>query len=119
MPSVGCSSALKRNRLVALLIDQDAHDEGAFVPFFGQMASTPRGPAVFHLRTGAPLIFARSHRLSGERYRIKVTRIDTTNFPDPDSLTAHMTGLLETAIRETPEQWLWLHRRWKTLPPAS
>ena len=115
----GVLSALKRNRLVALLIDQDAHEEGAFVPFFGHLASTPRGPAVFHLRTGAPLLFARSVRLPGERYRIQIERVDTTGFTDPDALTAHMTGLLESAIRETPEQWFWMHRRWKTLPPAS
>jgi Kdo2-lipid IVA lauroyltransferase/acyltransferase len=115
----GVLSALKRNRLVALLIDQDAHEEGAFVPFFGRLAATPRGPAVFHLRTGAPLIFARSHRLPGERYRIDINRIDTTGYTDPDVLTAHMTTLLEMAIRNTPEQWFWMHRRWKTLPPAS
>lgn len=115
----GVLSALKRNRLVALLIDQDAHEEGAFVPFFGRPASTPRGPAVFHLRTGSPLIFVRSARLPGERYRLQFSRVDTGGITDADVLTAKMTELLETAIRETPEQWFWMHRRWKTLPPAS
>jgi KDO2-lipid IV(A) lauroyltransferase len=112
-------SALKRNRCVALLIDQDAHEDGAFVPFFGRPASTPRGPAVFHLRTGAPLVFARSIRLPGERYRIHCTRLNTDGITDPDRITALMTEELEAAIRETPEQWFWMHRRWKTLPPVS
>lgn len=115
----GVLSALKRNRLVAIMIDQDAHEDGAFVPFFGQLASTPRGPAVFHLRTGSPLIFAHSVRLPKDKYRIRFTRTDTTSFPDADSLTAHMTRRLESAIRETPEQWFWMHRRWKTSPPKS
>ncbi len=115
----GVLSALKRNRCVALLIDQDAHEDGAFVPFFGRLASTPRGPAVFHLRTGAPLVFAHSIRLPGERYRINLTRFDTQGVENADELIAAMTARLEAAIRETPEQWFWMHRRWKTRPPAS
>ena len=114
----GVLAALKRNRCVAILIDQDAHEDGAFVPFFGRPASTPRGPAVFHLRTGAPLIFARCIRLPGERYRIQFEKMNTKGITDPDVLTAQMTSKLEAAIRETPEQWFWMHRRWKTLPPA-
>ncbi|MDD5087530.1 MAG: lysophospholipid acyltransferase family protein [bacterium] len=115
----GVLSALKRGRLVAMLIDQDAHEDGTFAPFFGTPASTPRGPAVFHLRTGAPLIFARSVRLPGERYRIDIERFDATGCTDPDDLTARMTARLEAAIHETPEQWFWMHRRWKTHPVAS
>jgi Kdo2-lipid IVA lauroyltransferase/acyltransferase len=115
----GVISALRRNRLVALLIDQDAHEDGAFVPFFGRLASTPRGPAVFQLRTGAPLIFAQSVRLPGERYRIRLTGVDTMGIDDADVLTAKLTAQLEAAIRETPEQWTWMHKRWKSSPPAS
>lgn len=115
----GVLSALKRKRLVAILIDQDAHEDGAFVPFFGRPASTPRGPAVFHLRTGAPLIFGYATRLPGERYRMHYERIDSTGITDADELTALLTHKLETAIRIRPEQWFWMHRRWKTLPPKS
>jgi KDO2-lipid IV(A) lauroyltransferase len=115
----GVFTALRENRIVAILMDQDARDDGAFVPFFGQPASTPRGAAVFHLRTGAPLIFARSQRLPGERLRIRLTRTDVPNIAQADALTAYMTAQLEAAIRETPEQWFWMHRRWKTRPPAS
>jgi KDO2-lipid IV(A) lauroyltransferase len=115
----GVLSALKRNRCVALLIDQDAHEEGAFVPFFGRLASTPRGPAVFHLRTGAPLVFVQSTRLPGERYRVEFRQVDSSGTEDADEITARMTAMLEAAIRETPEQWFWMHRRWKTLPPRS
>jgi KDO2-lipid IV(A) lauroyltransferase len=115
----GVLSALKRNRLVAILIDQDAHQEGAFVPFFGRLASTPRGPAVFHLRSGSPLIFAESHRLPKDQYQIIISRFNTDGLTDADQITAGMTAILEGAIRNTPEQWLWMHRRWKSLPIES
>jgi KDO2-lipid IV(A) lauroyltransferase len=115
----GVLSALRRNRAVAILIDQDAHEDGAFVPFFGQLASTPRGAAIFHLRTGAPLVFAHSVWLPGNRYRILHSPFDTRGIAEADELTARMTERLETAIRETPEQWTWMHRRWKSSPPKS
>jgi KDO2-lipid IV(A) lauroyltransferase len=99
---------------VAILIDQDAHEDGAFVPFFGRLASTPRGPAVFHIRTAAPLVFAHSTWLPGDRYSIRISEVDSQGEQDPDVLTARLTAILEAAIRETPEQWLWMHRRWKT-----
>jgi len=114
----GVLSALKRHRIVAILIDQDAHEDGAFVPFFGRLASTPRGPAVFHLRTGAPVIFASSVLLPGDKYKIHLVRVASQPAEDADALTARFTKMLEDAIRETPEQWLWMHRRWKTRPPA-
>jgi Kdo2-lipid IVA lauroyltransferase/acyltransferase len=114
----GVLMALKQNRIVAMLIDQDAHEDGAFVPFFGRLASAPRGPAVFHLRTGAPVIFASSIHLPGDKYKIRLVRVIPEPNEDADALTARMTKMLEDAIRETPEQWLWMHRRWKTRPPA-
>jgi Kdo2-lipid IVA lauroyltransferase/acyltransferase len=115
----GVMTALKRNRLVAMLIDQDAHEDGVFVPFFGRPASTPRGPAVFHVRTGAPIIFVTCIRLPGDRYRIRFDRFDSQGETDPDIITARLSERLEQAVRETPEQWLWMHRRWKTSPSAS
>jgi KDO2-lipid IV(A) lauroyltransferase len=117
----GVLSALHRNRLVAILMDQDAHEAGAFVPFFGRAASTPKGPAIFHLKTGAPLIFAHSRRVSYERYIIHFEELDTTALEnrDAETITALATRRLEEAIRETPEQWFWMHRRWKTPQPES
>jgi Kdo2-lipid IVA lauroyltransferase/acyltransferase len=115
----GVLSAVKRNRLIALMIDQDAHEDGAFVPFFGRLASPPRGPAVFHQRTGSPLIFARSIWLPGDQYRVQFDRFDSQGSTDTDEITARMTAMLEAEIRKTPEQWFWMHRRWKTNPPVS
>lgn len=115
----GVLSALHRNRIVAILIDQDAHEEGVFVPFFGKLSSTPRGPAVFHLRTGCPLIFMSSYRLPGERYKFVLETVDISEAQSQEEIMAKLTARLEQAIRVAPEQWFWMHKRWKSTPPAS
>lgn len=118
----GVVKALKENRLVAILSDQDAHEAGAFVPFFGRLASTPRGAALFALRTGADLIFAASHRRGLGKLKVTLELMPREGLPpDRDQATLELvrrfTALLESAIRRQPEQWFWMHRRWKTLPP--
>ena len=116
----GVLSALKRNRGVAILCDQDAHEAGVFVPFFGRLASTPRGPAIFHLKTGAPIIFASATRETDGIYQITIEPMcfDLCGDMERDTLTvmADITARLEAKIREYPEQWLWLHKRWKSSP---
>ena len=119
----GVIKALRDNRLVAILSDQDAHEAGAFVPFFGRPASTPRGAAVFALRTGADLIFAESHRRDLGKLKVIYELIPQDNLPaDPEQaaceLTRRFTARLQQAIHHHPEQWFWMHRRWKTSPPS-
>jgi len=119
----GVLKALKQNRLVAILSDQDAHEAGAFVPFFGRPASTPRGAALFALRTGAALIFAESYRQGLGRLRVVFDRIPMQDLPaERDAavfeLVRRFTARLEDAVRRHPQQWFWMHRRWKTRPPA-
>ena len=114
-------SALKANRVVAMLADQDARRHGVFVPFFGRPASTPVGPAAIALKTGAPLLVAYDRRLDDGRHRVELH--PPLAVPDPDApdaatrLTALHTAALEARIREHPADWFWLHRRWKTAPP--
>ena len=115
----GVLSALQRNRIVAILIDQDAHDEGVFVPFLGKLSSTPRGPAVFHLRTSAPLIFMSSYRLPNEKYRFKLENVNISPEAGQQEIMALLNSKLDQAVRVAPEQWFWMHKRWKTPPPAS
>lgn len=117
----GVLKALKRNRAVAILCDQDAGDAGVFVPFFNRPASTPRGPALFHLKTGAPIFFGTAHCDQNGRYHVKFEAMHFNNLTgermhDEKSITAQITEQLESEIRQHPEQWLWLHRRWKTKP---
>lgn len=118
----GILKALQENRLIAVLSDQDAHEAGAFVPFFGRLASTPRGAAIFALRTGADLIFVQSHRRGADRLKVVYERISFKDLPnDQDEavlgLTRRFTARLEQAVSRHPEQWFWMHRRWKTPPP--
>ena len=113
--------ALKEKMAVAIMIDQDARDRGIFVPFFGRPASTTATPASIALRTGAPIIPVSCVPTGKGKYRIRVLpRIDTRSSGDPEAdilrITTECTTILEGWVRERPELWLWMHRRWKTQP---
>jgi KDO2-lipid IV(A) lauroyltransferase len=112
---------LKRNKIVIFLADQDARRHGLFVPFFGRPASTFKAPAVMALRHGAPLLIADLYRTGFMRQEGELYRIDVPAGLEGDDAVRHLVGaytrMLETFIRRHPEQYLWLHRRWKTRPP--
>lgn len=115
--------ALEQNRWVMLMADQDAGRSGAFVPFFGRASSTWAGPASIALRTGAPLVMAFITRRSDRRHDIEVLApLPMPDRGDPEAetaLTATHTAELERQVRKHPAMWFWLHRRWKTTPPAG
>jgi KDO2-lipid IV(A) lauroyltransferase len=121
LPSV--LQALRRGRMVGILLDQNAsRREGVFVPFFGHPASTSRAMAVLALRTRTPILPVFAHRESGARHRVVVhPPLEVPASSGPASLvelSARCTAVIERAIRETPEQWLWAHDRWRTRPPV-
>jgi KDO2-lipid IV(A) lauroyltransferase len=115
--------ALRANHWVPMLADQDARRAGVFVPFMGRLASTPVGPARIALATGAPVIMGFVTRRADGRLELDIE--PPLAIPDPDHpdaaqrLTAAHTARLEYWVRQRPEMWFWLHRRWKTLPPGS
>jgi KDO2-lipid IV(A) lauroyltransferase len=117
----GAFAALRANRWVAMLADQDARRHGVFVPFFGRSASTPVGPAALALRAGAPIIMGFDRRLPDGRHRLVIEPpLEIENPEASDAalrLTAAHTARLEARVREQPPLWFWLHRRWKTSPP--
>jgi KDO2-lipid IV(A) lauroyltransferase len=117
----GAYAALRANHWVAMLADQDARRHGAFVPFFGRLASTPTGPAALALRAGAPIIMGLSWRLPDGRHVLEIDpplQLEDAEAPGAvERLTALHTARLEARVREHPEAWFWLHRRWKTPPP--
>jgi Kdo2-lipid IVA lauroyltransferase/acyltransferase len=92
---------LRQGGLLGMLIDQKLN-EGIAVPFFGRPAMTTIAPAQFALRLRCPVISIRPVRLGPARFRVICER----PLPLPDTAT------LERWIREQPECWLWLHRRW-------
>jgi len=117
----GMFKALEAKHWVALLADQDAHQAGAFVPFFGRLTSTPKGPAEIAVRRGVPILMGFSVRgADGSRVLTLLPPLwPRTDVPDPVlELTARHTAVLEARIREHPDHWFWLHKRWKTPPPA-
>lgn len=112
-------SKLKTGDLVGILNDQNNGD--CFVPFFGQPCGTAMGPAVMHLRTGAPIIPCYFTRLGTGRYRAEFHEpIDSDSLDrDQERITARINEVLESQIRKHPEQWLWLHDRWKSARKAG
>ncbi|MFN8219215.1 MAG: lysophospholipid acyltransferase family protein [Fimbriimonadales bacterium] len=102
---------LKKGSMVGILPDQNAGD--AFIPFFGKPAGTVLGPGVLHLRSGAPVITTYCARVGPGKYHTFIGEplpCDGT----PESVMLGMNQRLEAIIREYPEQYLWLHDRWKS-----
>ena len=118
--------ALRQNEAVGILFDQNTtRSEGVFAEFFGIPAATTPALALFALRTGAAVVpgfliwdaSLRKHRL---RLDPPVQLIETGNL-DHDVLenTKIFNKILEAYIRAYPDQWLWIHRRWKTRPEGE
>jgi len=110
--------ALRRQRMVGILLDQNAtREEGVFVPFFGVLASTSKGLAVLALRTGAPVVPVVLRRDPDGRHCVDVgAPIPPPPDRDVATYTARFNQVLEATIRRAPEQWLWMHARWRTRP---
>jgi len=115
----GIIRALKNNRFVAMLSDQDAGSDGTVVEFFNRPASTPKGPAAFALKMDAPVIMAFIIRENQKKQRIIIEKpifVEKTSDKENDiqRLTQAYTRVLEEYIRKYPDHWFWPHRRWKS-----
>jgi KDO2-lipid IV(A) lauroyltransferase len=115
----GILQSLKRNEIVALLPDQNAAD--IVVPFMGLSTGTVDGPAVIHLKTGAPILFSWCVRDRDDKFVITFEepyRYDAANSlrPPVEEVMAEVNARLSAQIRSHPTQWLWLHNRWKSSP---
>jgi Kdo2-lipid IVA lauroyltransferase/acyltransferase len=116
--------SLRTGRTVAFLVDQGAVGlASTWVPFFGRFAKTPRGPAVFALRLGAPVVLGVVLRQPSGRYQLTFEPIDVTETgdreADVDRIVATYTAALERWVRRAPEQYFWHHRRWKHQRPGT
>ncbi|MEX2608382.1 MAG: lysophospholipid acyltransferase family protein, partial [Gemmatimonadota bacterium] len=116
-------AALRAGHVVCFGADQNAGRTGVFVPYFGRLASTYRGPAVMALRTGAPVFLGMPLRMPDGSYelRIRAVQVDREGPQEAvvERITAAFTRGLEEAVRATPEQYLWQHRRWRSRPPEE
>ncbi len=109
---------LKEKKIVAMVADQRGPQESIKVEFFGRKVSVHVGPAVLALKTGAPILCGISVRQKDYSYKIVMHEISKDNLPEDDEekiieLSQRHTSYLESFIREYPEQWLWMHKRWK------
>ena len=129
----GVLAALGAGRLAGILGDQDARRAGVFVDFFGHPASTARGPAVLALRSGALVVTLFGVRLPGwkPRYHVYLEALDDEAVKGGTgggrggraarvaALTQAYTTRIEEHVRRYPDQYFWLHKRWKTPPPET
>lgn len=103
---------------LGLLGDQSGPKESLFVEFFGRPCATYRGPAVFSLRQGSPIVMPMMLRRPDRGYDIVIEQVDTSDLADLTEenirvLTERHTAVLERYVRAYPDQWLWAHKRWK------
>jgi len=115
-------AALARNRIVAILMDQDSRGGGVFVPFFGRPAHTPPGAAVLALRTRAPVVTVFIRRRPEAGHVITFERVPIHHGAGRGqltALTARFTAAIEGAIRTSPAEWVWWHERWRRQPQSS
>lgn len=112
--------ALAANEKVGILIDQNASlDSGVFVDFFGVPACASTGLAKFAAHSGAAVIPGYALWMEDEgRYLLRFSP-PVAMSGDAARDTAALHAALEAAIRAYPDQWLWIHRRWKTRPPGE
>jgi len=109
---------LKEKNIVAMIADQRGPEDSIKLDFFGRKTSVLVGPAVLSLKTGAPLIFGIAVRQKDYSYKMNIVEISKDDLPDENNdkvaeLSRRHLHYLESVIRENPEQWLWMHNRWK------
>ena len=122
----GLLSAMKAGEVVGMLMDTNmTPPQGIFVDFFGIPACTAAGPARIALRTDAAVVptFTIWDAALG-KYRLRfdpaLELVRTGDLEaDIKANTQKFTSVIEEYVRKYPEQWLWVHRRWKTRPPGE
>jgi Kdo2-lipid IVA lauroyltransferase/acyltransferase len=114
-----CVHMLHRKMMVGLLGDQDAGRRGVFVPFFDRLSSTHIGAAAIHLKSGSPMLLGTCIRGARGGFILKFQQIPDGRAGEESrkaiiDITSAHTALLENAVRQHPEQYFWMHKRWKT-----
>jgi KDO2-lipid IV(A) lauroyltransferase len=109
---------LQRNKILIVQVDQDARQSGVYVNFFGRPASTHRAPATLSLKYNAPIVMANIFREGATNRCILSDPIYPDAYrdrPDPvKALTQAYSDRFEEFVRQHPDQWFWVHDRWKT-----
>jgi Kdo2-lipid IVA lauroyltransferase/acyltransferase len=109
---------LKEKHIVALIADQRGPSDGVRVNFFGRRVSVYPGPALLALKTKSPILYGIAVRQEDYTYKIYMEEVCMDNLPENDEekiveISQRHTDILEKYVRIHPEQWLWMHKRWK------
>jgi len=115
---VGAAKALRSGKILGFLADQDAGNNGLFLPFLGKMASTPMGPAVFAVKFGSPVVPVFIVREEKGHRILVLPPLKVPESGDKDeiinTMTIEMTQIVEQMVRRYPHLWLWFQKRWNT-----
>lgn len=113
---------LRSGGRIGFIADQNAGDDGLFVPFFNRLASSYKSIGLLAMRYKVPIVAGLARRLDGRfKYELAATDFiwpqDWEDQPDPlFYITARFNRAMENMVRQAPDQYLWLHRRWKSRP---
>lgn len=115
---------LRGNGIVAMLIDQNQREGGVFVDFFGRLASTVPSPARIALKYDVPVMLGYGRRTEDGSHVSRISsalELIRTGDIEADVVanTALFTRGIEEVVRDCPDQWLWLHSRWRKRPPEE
>ena len=108
---------LRDGGAIGILSDQHAGDHGVWAPFFGRLASTSPLPALLAKRTRAALVGVAIYTDGRARWRVVISPALQDNQESVGSLSAKTNQVIEQQIRRAPEDWFWVHNRWKTPRP--
>jgi Kdo2-lipid IVA lauroyltransferase/acyltransferase len=116
---------LDKGGIVTMSVDQNGGVAGLFVPMFGVLASTVTSPAELHLASRVPIVIATMNRQQdGVHHKLHIWDV-IRHAPTDDraadiaTVITRINAAVEKAVRAYPEQWLWVHKRWKTRPPGE
>jgi Kdo2-lipid IVA lauroyltransferase/acyltransferase len=121
----GVLRTLSEGKAVGMLLDQNVtRSEGVFVDFFGRPACTNKGLALIAMKTGVPVVPAFIRRTGLDTHEIEVgdeVPVVDTGDKEADIVanTQAYTAVIEDFVRRYPDQWFWMHNRWKTRPVAN
>ncbi|MCI0706140.1 MAG: lysophospholipid acyltransferase family protein [Ignavibacteriae bacterium] len=110
--------ALEAGGIVGIIADQSAPKENVAIEFFGRNVPTYEGPAVFSLKTGAPIMIGFAIRQPDGTYQShyeEIPTVDLTEYNEQNvtELTRRHVEITERFIRQYPDHWMWMHKRWK------
>lgn len=108
---------LREGGMLGILVDQHAGDHGVWTPFFDRLASTTPLPAILAKKTGAALLPMAIYTAGVARWRIEVEPLIEHRDASIEEITSRINEAVAEQIRRAPQDWFWVHRRWKTPSP--